>query len=206
MQNAASPFQSDGGPRQKKKGSTTAGAVPDQDLQPLPDQATEEDEKQRSAGPNAVMDQANMSGPQKKTGRKSMPVQAVKSTEKSLAHKEALPDQVKAVEQKKTSRSTRTRRLPDQVMVDAVISDTEAEEEEETASDTDFVAIGKGSKKVCDVVHVVSMLFDSPLCRRLDYMAHRHANVRGNEMYTHKCMREEAHVNAPGFLVHATAT
>lgn len=153
MQNTASPFQSDGGPRQKKKGSVTAGAVPDQDLKPLPDQGTEEDVKQRSAGPDAVMDQANMSGQQKKTGRRSLPVQAIEAADKSFANTEALPDQATAVEQKKkASRSSRTRRLPDQVMMDAVISDTEAEEGEETASDTDFVVIGKGSKKVCFIV------------------------------------------------------
>ena len=106
---------------QKKKRSTKARAVSNQDTESLPDQAmdlspeqaTEDEQKKRSA------------------------------------EAEAAPDQLTASEQpKKRGRSIRARRSPDQDMVDAVISNAETEEEDE-ASDTDFVAVAKGSRKVC---------------------------------------------------------
>ena len=78
------------------------------------------------------------------------PEQATEEERKRSA--EAVPDQATASEQlKKRGRSVRAKRSPEQDMVDAVISDTETEEEDE-ASDTDFVAVAKGSRKVCQAM------------------------------------------------------
>jgi hypothetical protein len=104
---------------QRKKRSTKATAVSNQDTESLPNQATD-----------------------------LSPEQATEDEEKKRSA-EAVPDQATASEQpKKRGRTIRARRSPDQDMVDAVISDAETEEEDE-ASDTDFVAVAKGSRKVC---------------------------------------------------------
>ncbi|DBB01439.1 hypothetical protein WJX77_003930 [Trebouxia sp. C0004] len=105
--------------QQRKRRRTRARAVSNQDTESLPDQAMD-----------------------------LLPEQATKDDEKKrIADAEAAPNQATASEQpQKRGRNIRARRSPDQDMVDDVISDTEAEQEDE-ASDTDFVAVIKGSKK-----------------------------------------------------------
>jgi hypothetical protein len=121
LQDAGSQGLSSNEAQQRKKRSTRARAVSNQDTESLPDQAMDLSPEQATEG----------------------------EEKKSSADAEAVPDQATASEQpKKRGRNIRARRSPDQDMVDAVISDTEAEEEDE-ASDTDFVAVVKGSRKVC---------------------------------------------------------
>ena len=120
LQDAGSQGLSSKEAQQSKKRSTKARAVSDQDTESLPDQAMD-----------------------------LMPEQATEDEQKKRsADAEAAPDQATASEQpKKRGRSIRARRSSDQDMVNAVIRDAETEEEDE-ASDTDFVAVAKGSRKV----------------------------------------------------------
>ncbi len=122
LQDARSHGLSSNEAQQRKKRSSRARAASNQDTETLPDQA-----------------------------RDLSPEQATEEKKRS-ADAEAVPDQATASEQpKKRGRNTRARRSPDQDMVDVVISDTETEEEDE-ASDTDFVAVAKGSRKVCQAM------------------------------------------------------
>ncbi len=119
----AGPHAHDSGTAQRKKRSTRGRATPDQDTESLPDQAT---------------DSGSDLNQKKKGGKTSvLPGQATEAAaEEATGHEQ----------QKKNGRSTRVRAVPDQVMEDAVISDTD--EEEQAASDEDFIAVSKGSKKV----------------------------------------------------------
>jgi len=101
LQDAGSQGLSSNEAQQRKKRSTRARAVSNQDTESLPDQAMDLSPEQATEG----------------------------EEKKSSADAEAVPDQATASEQpKKRGRNIRARRSPDQDMVDAVISDTEAEE------------------------------------------------------------------------------
>lgn len=128
--------------QQKKKRSTRARAGSNQDTETLPDQA---------------MDLS--------------PEQATED-EKKKRSAEAVPDQATASEQTKMrGRSSRATRSPNQDMVDAVISDTETEEEDE-ASDTDFVAVAKNSRKVCQAMMLPNCQVQCCICCELHSMKH----------------------------------
>ena len=127
--------------QQRKKRSTKATAVSSQDTESLPNQVTDLSPKQ--------------------------------ATEEEVKNRsaDAVPDQATASEQpKKRGRSSRARRSPDQDMVDAVISDADTEEEDE-ASDTDFVAVAKGSRKVCQAMPLPKCQTQCYIC----YAAHLRA-------------------------------
>lgn len=122
LQDAGSQGLSSSETQQRTKRSSKARAASNQDTETLPDQATD-----------------------------LSPEQATEDEQKKRSA-DAVPDQATASEQpKKRGRSSRARRSPDQDMVDAVISNAETEEEDE-ASDTDFVAVAKGSRKVCQAM------------------------------------------------------